>query len=141
MQANKWAYNIENFDENRNDFVAVADYCKNIIKEKQSKDEDCYNWISISYGEMYYDGEKLLLSAELQDSFERVKDSFPHKDARLDIIRCYGDVVYFCTHNGQYSVVYSPNKKPKSVDSADEKEAVFVKKIDENWYHVRKNNY
>ena len=74
-------------------------------------------------------------SETINKSFENVEKAFPNKDAKFDSITCDRGKVYFETHNGLYSVVYSRGEKPQFVDIVHQG---VSKKIDDNWYHVVK---
>jgi Asp-tRNA(Asn)/Glu-tRNA(Gln) amidotransferase A subunit family amidase len=103
------------------------------IKEQNEMEKDIANAI-IEEKELYTIEDLIKVCIELDRINIRIKD------AKLDIIRCNGDVVYFCTHNGQYSLVFSPTNKPTSVSDKVE-EDVFVKEISNGWFHVVKNNH
>lgn len=133
----KWKCTIEDFEDYKEDFNIVAEFCSDYIKEKKKENSDNYDWLSISKGsELYFDGENLELPEEVQEAVISVADAISDGEVHFDIIRCYDDSVYFCTQNGSYSVVYSPNEKPRSMSSPDEKEKVSVRKIEDGWYHV-----
>lgn len=136
----RWKYNVENFETYKKDFEAVASFCNDYIREQSLQNKTASNWFSYHKRNLYYGEKAINFSDELQNSLYRISDAFKHKDAKLDIIRCNGDVVYFCTHNGQYSLVYSPTNKPTSVSDKVE-EDVFVKEISNGWFHVVKNNH
>ena len=144
-----WGYNVENFDSYKRDFEAVAEYCRMYINERRSESLDANNYFSYDAkrGTLYYsesplsEGDYLELTDELRESLKSIASAFPSKDARLDVIRCYDEAVYFCTHAGQYSLVYSPAGRPVSTTDPCENEDVFVKKESRDWYHVRKNNH
>lgn len=137
--ASRWKYNVDHFEEYENDFNKIASFCNNYISTKKAEGDYLYNWFSVSKTELYYDGNVIILSDELHESLSNICTAFPHKDAKLDVIRCTDDTVYFCTHNGQYSLVYSPYSKPKSANDIF-KESIYTKSICHDWYHVRKNN-
>lgn len=136
----RWKYNVDDFETYKKDFEVVASFCNDYILEQSIQNTTASNWFSYHNQHLYYGEESIDLSDELQNSLYRISDAFKHKDAKLDIIRCNGDVVYFCTHNGQYSLVYSPGNKPTSVNDKAE-EDVFVKEISNGWFHVVKNNH
>ena len=139
MSSSKWVYNVEDFEEYKKDFDAVASFCNDYIRKQSLQNTTASNWFSYHKHHLYYGEKAIDLSDELQNSVSRMSNAFKHKDAKLDTIRCYGDAVYFCTHNGQYSLVYSPINKPTSVGGLV-KEDVFVKEISNGWFHVVKNN-
>jgi len=70
---------------------------------------------------------------DIKNSFLKIREAFPHKDAHLDNIEYYNGTVYFKTDNLLYSLVYSPEGKPKLMDKINEGTA---KRITGDWYHV-----
>lgn len=135
IYVSKWKYIVEDFDSYQKDFIAVADFCGDYIAKKTEEDENAYHWISYSRQQLYYNGEALQVSEELKESIIRIEEAFPNKDAKLDSIWCYGHTVYFSTDHGQYSLVYSPDGKPVSMDGR-EKTDIYKRKIVDDWYHV-----
>lgn len=75
------------------------------------------------------------MSEAINKSLEKLKSAFQNKDAQFDSITVEDGKVYFETHNGLYSVVYSEKEKPQFVDGVNLGRS---RKIDYNWYHVVK---
>ena len=129
----RWEYKVETFETVQEDFQKVADFCYDYLQEK---DQTSYQWIAVSDGaHLFYNGQEIPIDPSLQNSLQRVAQAFPNKDAKLDVIRCYGKVVSFDTHNGLYSVVYSPQGK-SAIKNLPELEDAKLKKINQTWFHV-----
>lgn len=62
--------------------------------------------------------------------------AFVHKDSNFDTIRIHEERISFCILNGQYALVYSPDKKPTWVKSSNKEVKVRVKSLGDGWYHV-----
>lgn len=135
-----WKYNVEDFEEFEGDFSSVAAFCSEFITRKINENPSCNNWFSYSNKNLYYRADLISVPSDIQSSLIKINAAFKHKDAKLEVIRCYGENVYFCTHNGQYSLVYSPDGKPTSVCGL-KKQDVYVREISNGWFHVVKNNH
>ena len=141
QHAVRWAYCVDNFDDYQSDFSTVAHYCSEyVIQQKQNNKEASCQFFYTSQRHLFYDIQVLQLPDEVQSSVERISQAFTYKDSVLHSIYCYGEEVYFCIENGQYALVYSPLRKPSSLDGNSESD-VFVKKIQDGWYHVVRNNH
>lgn len=132
----KWKYNVECFETYRNDFEKVAEFCQDYIRQNEDLEEERLIFVyNFSKKELLCNRQSIKTSEEVKKSFENVKKAFPNKDAKFDSITCDGGKVFFETHNGLYSVVYSKEEKPQFVDTVHQG---VSKKIDDNWYHVVK---
>lgn len=128
----KWKYNVSNFEAYQKDYESIGMYCLQYGDGQCCSKLFTYNSIK---DQLIYRGEIVELSKAERQSLDQIRRSFPHKDAQFDSIQCKNGMVYFETHNGLYSVVYSPTGKPELVDG---KNSGTSKKIIENWYHVVK---
>lgn len=131
----KWQYNVEDFADYQADFEAVASFCIEYSPEHPTENGLCY--FGYGYGELsgeiLYDAEIITVPEDIKNSFLKIREAFPHKDAYLDIIEYHDGTVYFKTNNLLYSLVYSPKGKPKLIDKIHEGTA---KRITGDWYHV-----
>lgn len=85
--------------------------------------------------------EYLTLPDDVALSLDRIsKKGFPNKDSNLDVIRIHEGRISFCIVNGNYALVYSPDKKPSWLHAPNENIGVEVKKIQDGWYHVVEKN-
>lgn len=134
-----WKY-IAEFDEYEQDFENIVEY---LLEEYP---DEAKRWFSVSVtdskGRNLYDPEindLLNLPDDVRSSLETICDfGFPDKDSNLDTISISENRVTFGIVNGEYALVYSPDEIPKWVNDASEKESPFIKKINDNWYHVTK---
>lgn len=77
------------------------------------------------------------LNEQEQKDLNIVESQFKDKDAKLEAIYVYKNRVSFETHNGIYTLVYSPDdKKPTFINKPDEDTDFRVKKIGKCWYNV-----
>lgn len=130
-----WKYSIDDFNEYYHDFEIVADFCIEYSNSHLvSNGKSMFIYGSGQYnGEILYNHEPVSLPENVRESFWKIQSAFQHKDAQLDTIEVFQDSVYFKTHNGLYSVVYSPGGKPRTVDTVHRGKAKRIKK---GWYHV-----
>lgn len=81
MNASKWAYIVDDFDDYEADFQAVAEYCRDFFED--NKDDFKQHFISyyssVDQCHLVYDGGWLELSDELQTSVNRLGDAFEYK--------------------------------------------------------------
>lgn len=131
----KWAYNVEDFADYQADFEAAASFCIEYSLDHPTENGLCY--FDYGYGELsgeiLYDAEIITVPEDIKYSFLKIQEAFPHKDAYLDTIEYYNGTVYFETDNLLYSLVYSPEGKPKLISRLHEGTA---KRITGDWYHV-----
>lgn len=135
-----WKYTVDEFGAYKNHFETVADFCTEYSNDHPSDDGTC--WFDYgsgnNRGEILYwspNWEAIAAPDDVRESFEEIENAFQNKDAQLEQIEPYQGCVYFETNNGLYSVVYSPNAKPKMVDRIH---AGKAKRIEGDWYHVIK---
>lgn len=129
-----WKYNVENFEYYQQDFETVVNFCLEYDENSNYSEAIMFSFSANKESLFCYNNNKRIeIPEEYKLSFRRISEAFPHKDAYLDTITCLNGIVYFETDNSLYSVVYSPNGKPKYLDSVNEGKS---KKIVENWYHV-----
>lgn len=131
-----WKYNVETFEVYREDFEVVAEFCQDYVAQNDALENERIIFVySFSKKELLCNWKKIEVSEKIKKSFENVKAAFPNKDAQFDSITVDKEIVYFETHNGLYSVVYSEEEKPTLVDGVNMGES---KKIGDNWYHIVK---
>ena len=128
----KCGYNVRDFEVYQKDFEAIAEYC--LEYDNQQVDSKMFVYSS-GKDELLYNWQVVELSDEHKLCLEKITQSFPNKDAQFSSIECIGGTVYFETHNGLYSIVYSPSGTPKYVDGVNEGSS---KRIVDDWYHVVK---
>ena len=126
----KWKYNIENFEDCKSDFESIAEFC--LEYDDQITETKLFSYNNRE-NKLFYDSKVVDLTEAQKQSLENIENAFPNKDAKFDYIRCSDGVVYFITDNSYYSVVYSPNKRPKYIDGTNEG---ISKKIQDDWYHI-----
>ncbi len=127
-----WKYSAE-YEEFADDFNKVKDYIAETYSNKSDK------WVSISSKGIFNPETKsyLILPDDVAASLEVIrKGAFPDKDSDLDVIRIHEGRISFCISSGVYALVYSPEQKPKWVNSPNEEERVKVKSLGDGWYHV-----
>lgn len=131
-----WKYCVEDFDTYRKDFEIVTDFCQEYIAQNKDLENERIIFVySSTKKELLCDWKVIEMLETINKSFENVKSAFPNKDAQFDSITVEDGKVYFETHNGLYSVVYSEEEKPQLVDGVNLGKS---RKIDGNWYHVVK---
>ncbi len=131
-----WKYCVEDFETYREDFEMVAEFCEDYIAQNEVLENERIIFdYSSTKKELLCDWKVIETSETINKSFENVKSAFPNKDAQFDSITVYEGKVYFETHSGLYSVVYSEEDRPKLVDGVNLGKS---RKIDGNWYHVVK---
>lgn len=135
-----WGNKVKDFPEYQHDFVQVADFCSEYIREETQTDPNANNWLWYDVDCLSYTSNRttkdLTLDVTLQQSVEKIRNAFPTQNAALVRIYCYDDgSVYFIT-DGYYSLAYCPNGKPTSLNGDDKGEPCLYKKIVDNWYHV-----
>ncbi len=134
--ASRWKYNVENFEVYQEDFEKIANLCIDYCEQQNISKSEKSLFILASYeNELLYKAQTISMADETRASLENIKGSFRDDDAQLDYIEVRDGTVYFVTHNGLYSVVYSPDEKPKYVDGVN---VGVSRKIIDNWYHVAK---
>lgn len=131
-----WKYCVKDFETYRKDFEMLAEYCQAYTLHNGFLENGRTLFVYNSKErELLCDWENIEAPDEIKRGFEKIKVAFPHKDAQFDSITVDREKVYFETHNGLYSVVYSNKETPKLVDGVNRGKS---KKIDNNWYHVVK---
>ncbi len=129
----KWGAKIENFEEYQSDFEKIAAFC---IETKEEHPEISY--FVLSKGRVFGStGDELMdvnATEDLIQSYSHITTAFRDKDARLDTLYCEDGAVYFTTHNGTYSVIYSPDKRPSTMSGKTAK--ADTKRITKGWYHA-----
>ena len=130
-----WKYNVKGFDDYIRDFEKVATYCLSYKQEKINSSNTLDIFVYSTKKELLYDWQAIELDDGIAESLKKISGAFPHKDAQFESITIKNEVVYFETHNGLYSIVYSPLEKPQYVDGKNEG---ISKRIQNNWYHVIK---
>lgn len=131
-----WKYCVEDFDTYREDFEMVAEFCQNHVAQNEALENENIIFVyNSTKKELLCDWNVIETSETMNKSFENVKSAFPNKDAQFDSITVENGKVYFETHNGLYSVVYSEEEKPQLVDGVNLGKS---RRIDGNWYHVVK---
>ena len=134
-----WKYSAD-YDKFANEFNVVKDYIASEFPAEEDK------WLSLSknnIGEItLYDpdtGNYLVIPENIVSALSSLRNNaFPDKDSNLDTIRIQDERISFCISSGEYALVYSPNAKPKWVNSPNEDSKVKVKTIQDGWYHVTK---
>lgn len=136
----RWKY-CADFDTCGEAFVRVKDYLSEVFADADevslfiSRSEDGSRQLHDRHNNTYPD-----IPADINEALEKIcNQGFPNKDASFDRIRIERNRIAFCVFNGQYALVFSPDEKPTYVNSADEANRVFVKKIGNGWYHVTIN--
>ncbi|MBE6607367.1 MAG: hypothetical protein E7633_02255 [Ruminococcaceae bacterium] len=136
-----WKY-CANYEEYADEFNLVKDYIEAEFPNETNK------YLSInSYGGRLkvYDPdtkEYLQFPDDVKSALYVInRNGFPDKDSNFDIIRIHKGRISFGIENGQYALVFSPNNKPKWVNSPDEDNKIRVKSIGDGWYHVTINNW
>ena len=132
-----WKFSAD-YKKYEDDFNVVKDYVETQFAGESDK------WLYVAVTEDHrrtlYDpdtGKYLSVSDDVLSSLDTIdRYGFPDKDSTLDIIRIQGDRISFCIENGNYALVFSPNKRPSWLRSPDEDDAVRVKSIGHGWYHV-----
>lgn len=127
-----WALSAD-YEGFEDDFNSV----KNYLAEKYPNESD--KCLSVSKKGIFdIDAETHLdLPNDVAESFQSIyKSAFVHKDSNFNTIRIHEGRISFCILNGQYALVYSPDEKPKWVNSPNEEEKVKVKSLGDGWYHV-----
>lgn len=135
--AHTWKYSAD-YDAYSKEFNILKDY----VLEEFPNESD--KWLSVSVtndkGRALYDpdiNDLMECPDEVINALETLCDfGFPDKDSDLDVIRIHGDRVSFCIENGHYALVYSPDEKPTWVNGPKEEGGVFVKSLEDGWYHV-----
>ncbi len=131
-----WKYCVEDFEAYRKDFEIVTHFCQEYIAQNETLENERIIFVyNFKEKELLCDWENIDVSDEINKSFENVKSAFPNKDAQFDSITVEDGKVYFETHNGLYSVVYSEEEKPQMVDGVNLGKS---RRIYGNWYHVVK---
>ena len=135
-----WKYSAD-YESFSNEFNLVKDY----IRKEYSDESD--KWLAVSNngsdGISLFDPDDkmyLVLPEDILLSLESIRNgAFPDKDSNFDKIRIQNGRVSFCIENGEYALVYSPDKKPTCVNSPQENVDVKVKAIADGWFHVTKD--
>ena len=129
-----WIYCVEDFGTYRKDFEIVAEFCQEHIAQKGALEKERIIFVyNFKKKELLCDWKNIEVSDEIKKSLENIKIAFPCKDAQFDSITVDERNIYFKTHNGLYSVVYSKEGRPKLVDGVNKGKS---RRIDDNWYHV-----
>ncbi len=132
--SNTWQYNVENFEVYQEDFRAIAEFCVDYCERQNiSLSENAMFILASNEDELLYEYQTISMTDEIKASLVNIKGAFSNAQAQLDHINVQDETIYFVTHNGLYSVVYSPNGKPEYLDG---KNKGVSKKITDNWYHV-----
>lgn len=132
----KWKYCVEDFETYRKDFEIVTDFCQEYIVQNEALENERIIFVyDFKEKELLCDWENVDVSDAIKKSFEKIKEAFPNKDAQFDSVTVAQGKIYFETHNGLYSVVYSDKETPKLVDGVNKGKS---RRIYGNWYHVVK---
>lgn len=146
-------FRIENFENHKNNYEFICDeVIKMSTKNKLILDPERYYFINkISTGKnqacfscdeysnfppkKYPNWE---LSYELLKNYQKINESFPPEHGyEFDFICYRKNRISFHSENGCYAVVYSvDDKKPTFWFAPFEEDAIKVKKITKNWYHM-----
>jgi hypothetical protein len=135
-----WKYSADYVD-----FANEFNLVKNYIAEEFPNETDKLLTVSNNGRESVslFDPETktyLVLPAEISASLKTIRNNaFPDKDSNFDTIRIQDERIAFCISNGEYALVFSPEKKPTWVNSPNEVSRVKLKAIQDGWYHVRKD--
>lgn len=133
-------WNIEaRYDECADEFNLIKDY---ILAEYPDEDDKIV-WVNYDndsdnyYFEDFDTNEVLKCDNKITEALKKLQEEAFCKKS-LDSIRINGNRVAFCIEAGYYSITFSPHEKPEMVSGMDvDAEGVYIKKADENWYHVR----
>lgn len=142
INASRWYYNVKDFDIYYKDFQTLVDVAKRYESETEKSNE---HFLLAEYkkGVLYlnYQGKRINLSEEEFKSLNNIPKAFQCKDALFYGIGIYKNRISFNIHGSHYyALVYSAdNSKPTYVNTPDENDDVFVKKVRDNWYHVVKD--
>ena len=128
------------YEKYEDDFNVVKNYVATTYSGKWGKVLS----VSNHNGEItLYDqdvGEYLDLPDDVASSLDTIRNNgFPDKDSVLTTIRIYEERIYFCISNLRYALVYSPDEKPTWVNSPDENADIKTKKIEDGWYHIKRD--
>lgn len=134
-----WQFQAD-YKEYADDFDAV----KNYIEAEFSNETD--QWFMVSnaggQGTSLFDPDTdtyLQVPEDVSLALNTISSGgFPNKDSNFDTIRIHEGRISFCIENGQYALVYSPNKWPSWVNAPDENAVAIAKPIGGGWYHVTK---
>lgn len=133
-----WDLAIDNFDEYKEDFEAVEKFCENFFILNSEREKDIISVLKTD-GEyrLYCNEEYLELPEEIEDSLKTVAEAFKTTDSYLELIRYYDTGIYFDEWTFHYAVVFSfDGSKPKFYHTNDTESKLYVKKIDDHWYHI-----
>lgn len=140
--AHTWKYAAD-YKTYAEQFNTIKDY----VIEQFSYEPDRWFSVSVSESKEYriYDPESksyLDCPDEVDSALELIwKNGFPDKEANFDIIRIGENRISFGIENGQYALVYSPLQRPTYVNGPSENKEIFVREIEDGWYHVTINSY
>ncbi len=137
--AERWSYNAS-FAEYQEEFVLV----KNYVYENITFDEYVLLSYDKSTGEttLYSPTEKAYLDLpyDVQIALKEIdQNAFTYKDANFDTIRIEKDRIAFCVENGQYALVWSLST-PSGLNQSSDNAKTYVRQINDEWYHIRRNN-
>lgn len=138
----RWKYSVSNFDKHYDDYAGVMEIAKGYEGEVQQTGIH-YLTVDHDHGNCYlsYQGKRIELNQQQQDSLNTVDQSFTYKDSVFDTVRIYDNRISFNIENGQYALVYSFNDtKPSFVNHPEEDWKIYVKKLINNWYNVKLQN-
>ena len=143
-----WEYKVENFEEYKQDFEAVANFCLEYLEDKfedSGKEYACIAYCSTNDKKNHYllyyapgieNNIVIPVSEALQKNINNIGNAFSPKKG-LDVIYCFPDKVSFAIENFRYAVVYTANgEKPNAIVFSKKDERVHTKKINHHWYHV-----
>ena len=111
-----------------------------LMKENYSDSSVSYLGVDTKNGRLY-DPEKgyLDISEALSTAIVKIgRDGFVCKDAVWDVIRFKDGRIQFDIENGAYALIYSLDGKPTYIHKPDEDNRIYVRGIEDRWYHVSK---
>lgn len=131
------------FESYKEEFVLIKDYIAEGFRDVEDRklyykrsDDGSYTLFSYSCE------EKWVVPDEVASALDTVDNqAFAYKDSRFDCIRIYGERISFTIENGQYTLTYSPEGRPKFVNFPDEDVFFYTKRLGDGWYHVKKINW
>lgn len=132
-----WTYCVD-FDEYEDEFTLVKDYVMELYPDEEEKLLSISALGSEKAPRLYDVDTKTYLDCP-SDITEALQIMLGHKQG-LNIIRIFGNRVYFSMEMGYYSLVYSPDGKPTFVNGPNETCGCDVRRIGGGWYHVVLDN-
>jgi hypothetical protein len=137
----------KDFYENKSDLINIVEFI--YAYENQIYDEDniCFGVdsnatsgiILTKYSESL-SSTRVELDETTRESLLFIKDLFDSKKCFLDRIRISNDYITFETLDGQYTLVYSINKKRPDKTDSETNMKFKVTRIDDHWFHKYRKN-